>query len=358
MIPLRHKSFSATLGQVNMNPQERYELVRSIGEECIQEDELRELFKTKEHPICYDGFEPSGRMHIAQGIMKTLNVNKMTKAGCKVIFLVADWFAMLNQKLDGDLKKIQIVGKYMIEVWRACGMDMENVSFVWSSDEISQNPEYWFKVMDIAITFTLKRITRCSQIMGRREDNLMASQIFYPCMQCADIFHLKADICQLGMDQRKVNVLAREYCTEKKIAKKPVILSHHMLRGLKETTMKMSKSDPSSAIFMDDTEEEINNKIKKAYCPPGDTDENPIFDYLRHLVFPSFGVFLVVEQEKVTTYTSYEQICADYMAGSVDPGALKQNVAMALNRMVAPVRKRFEEDPRCMKLLKKVKSFQ
>lgn len=32
-------------------------------------------------PVCYDGFEPSGRMHIAQGIMKANNVNKLTKAG-------------------------------------------------------------------------------------------------------------------------------------------------------------------------------------------------------------------------------------------------------------------------------------
>lgn len=31
------------------------------------------------HPICYDGFEPSGRMHIAQGVMRVINVNKLTK---------------------------------------------------------------------------------------------------------------------------------------------------------------------------------------------------------------------------------------------------------------------------------------
>lgn len=39
---------------------------------------------------------------------------------------------------------------------------------------------------------------------------------------------LQADICQLGMDQRKVNMLAREYCdvAEPKIKFKPVVLSH------------------------------------------------------------------------------------------------------------------------------------
>ena len=61
---------------------ERYDLVRSIGEECIKEDELRRLLEKKPLPVCYDGFEPSGRMHIAQGVMKALNVNKLTKAGC------------------------------------------------------------------------------------------------------------------------------------------------------------------------------------------------------------------------------------------------------------------------------------
>ncbi|GJZ32645.1 tyrosine--tRNA ligase 2, cytoplasmic-like protein [Tanacetum coccineum] len=45
---------------------EKYDIVRSIGEECIQEEELKNLLGEKPNPICYDGFEPSGRMHIAQ----------------------------------------------------------------------------------------------------------------------------------------------------------------------------------------------------------------------------------------------------------------------------------------------------
>ena len=44
----------------------------------------------------------------------------------------------------------------------------------------------------------------------------------------------QADICQLGMDQRKVNMLAREYCDDIKRKLKPVILSHAMLPGLKQ----------------------------------------------------------------------------------------------------------------------------
>ena len=42
------------------------ELALSVAEECIDPTELRNLLDKKPNPIAYDGFEPSGRMHIAQ----------------------------------------------------------------------------------------------------------------------------------------------------------------------------------------------------------------------------------------------------------------------------------------------------
>ena len=102
-----------------MDIEEKIKLIKEVGEEIISEDELRELLSKKEHPIAYDGFEPSGMVHIAQGILRTINVNKLTKAGVKFKMLVADWHGWANNKMGGDLEKIQVVGKYLIEVWKA-----------------------------------------------------------------------------------------------------------------------------------------------------------------------------------------------------------------------------------------------
>jgi len=299
-------------------------------------------------------------MHIAQGILKSINVNKCTKAGCTFIFWVADWFALLNNKMDGDLKKIKLVGEYMIEVWKACGMDMSNVKFVWTSDEINTHSnDYWLRVMDIARRFKLPRIKRCGQIMGREDsDNLFASQIFYPCMQCADIFHLKADVCQLGLDQRKVNVLAREYCDEVKIKHKPVILSHHMIMGLKGG--KMSKSDPDSAIFMEDVEVEVNRKIKVALCAPRDIKVNPCLDYLKHIVFPKKGELAISREEGnggPKVYKSYPELEADFESGALHPADLKPALAKALNEIIQPVRDHFKNDSKAKELFDRVKKF-
>jgi len=101
----------------------------------------------------------------SQGIVKTINVNKMIRAGCKVKIWIADWFAQLNNKMGGDLKKIQTVGRYMIEIWKAAGMNLDGVEFLWSSEEINNRAhEYWPIVMDIARKNNVKRITRYARV--------------------------------------------------------------------------------------------------------------------------------------------------------------------------------------------------
>jgi tyrosyl-tRNA synthetase len=99
----------------------------------------------------------------------------------------------------------------------------------------------------------------------------------------------------------------REYAETKKKRFKPVIISHHMLSGLKEGQEKMSKSDPDSAIFMEDEAEDVRRKIKKAYCPPEVVEKNPILDYVKNIVIAYFGS-ITVPLDGVR-HTSYYTMC-------------------------------------------------
>ena len=355
-----------------MGIENRLSLIKQVGEEIITEEELKELLETKKNPIAYDGFEPSGNIHIAQGILRAINVNKMTKAGCKFKMWVADWFGWMNNKMGGDLEKIQTVGKYLIEVWKVCGMDLDNVEFIWAKDAMSDE-NYWKKVVQIARLNTVTRITRCAQIMGRKEsENLSAAQIFYPCMQTADIFHLDVDITQLGMDQRKVNMLAREVAP-KLGYKKPVVVSHHMLMGLGEPPksdltgadraieLKMSKSKPDTAIFMTDSEEDIKRKMKKAFCPEGIVEENPIMEYCKYIIFEKFKAMKIERPSKFggnLEFTNYDDLKKAFESKQLHPMDLKQSVAYHINELIMPVRAHFEKNSKAKELLEKIKSFE
>jgi len=104
------------------------------------------------------------------------------------------------------------------------GMKLHNVRFLWASDEINKNSnEYWSRVMDISAHRTINAMKKCVTITGKKESDsdLKMSHLLYACMQCADVFFLNVDICQMGVDQTKVNMAAREYCDSVKMNDKP-----------------------------------------------------------------------------------------------------------------------------------------
>jgi tyrosyl-tRNA synthetase len=55
--------------------------LQDITEECLYPAELSKLFEQCERegrkPIAYNGFEPSGQMHIGSAILTTMNVNTL-----------------------------------------------------------------------------------------------------------------------------------------------------------------------------------------------------------------------------------------------------------------------------------------
>ncbi len=357
-----------------MEIEDRLKLIQNVGEEIVTMEELRSLLQEKKEPIAYDGFEPSGLAHIVFGIYRPLLLRDMIKAGVKFRLFLADWHAWINRKMGGDLELIRTVGKYFIEVWKAAGVPMDKVEFFWASDLVD-NSDYWKTVIEISMKTTVERTKRCLTIMGRKEAELReTAQLLYPLMQCADIFHLECDITQLGMDQRRVNMLARE--VGPKIGFwKPVVVSHHMLLGLegpKETSgfdddsnldliisSKMSKSKPESAIYVHDSPEDINRKIRKAYCPNKQVELNPILDYAKHIVFRAFPKMLVERPAKFggdVEFASYNELEEAYLQGKLHPLDLKKTVAKYIDKLVAPIRKHFEENATARSLYETIKN--
>jgi len=376
-----------------MDVETKVELVRGVGEEIITIDDLRTLFEINEHPTAYDGFEPSGLAHLPLGVYRPLLIKRLLEAGVKFKLLLADTFAWINNKLGGDIEKIRKAGEYFVEVWRAAGVDMSKVEVLWHKD-FFDDPDYWRKVLLIAKSHTLTRTRRALTIAGRLGyEEQPAAFFFYPSMQTADVFHMKVDICQLGLDQRKVNILAREIAHKKingeplykllgyeghGVNGKPVLVHHHMLPGLRPPlkevkgydenpaynraiAWKMSKSKPETCIFVHDSKEKIRRKIEKAYCPAKVVENNPVLDYVKEIIFRAFREFTVERPAKYggpVTYYSYEEVERDFREGKLHPLDLKLATAEYLDKLIAPIREHFEKNKRARELYELVKSFE
>lgn len=353
-----------------MDVETKMDLIKSFTEEIITEEELRNLFETNPYPIAYDGFEPSGIAPIHFGLLRATNLKNMLKAGIKFKLYLADYFAFINNKLGGDLDSIRKAGKYFIEVWNACGIDTKKVEVIWAKD-IMDSISYWDKTLRIAKEITLNRSMKSITIMGRKQgEKISTAQLMYPSMQVTDIFHMNIDICQLGMDQRRAHMLARDVAQKLKW-KKPIAAHHHILLGLQgiqkkatvEKTLissKMSKSEPKTCIYMHNTLDELKEKLNSAYCPAKEVGGNPVLEYAKYIIFKEMDTILIERPAKFggnLEIQSYEELEKNYREGKLHPSDLKMAVAIELDKLIKPVREYFEKNKNAKELYNVVKSI-
>ncbi len=359
-----------------MDIERKIELIcRPPAEEIVTTEDLRQLLESEEHPIAYNGWEPSGLAHLGTGVICAYKMKDFAEAGIHFKAFLATWHAYLNNKLGGDLVLIKKAADLFRHSWLALGVPEDKVEFIYS-DILYDDLDYWAKTMAIAKNLTIARTTRTLEIAGRKDtDARYVSDFLYTPMQVADIFHMKVKICQLGMDQRKANMVGREI-GEKMGYWKPVCVHHHLLQGLEKPTVwpipegqekeaiasaKMSKSKPDTSIFMTDTKEDIKRKINKAYCPEKIVLENPILEYNKFIVFEKFDKIKIERPTKFggdVEYNSYIEMEKDFINAKLHPMDLKNATTEYLNKLVEPTRKHFETNKKAKELLEKVKSFQ
>jgi tyrosyl-tRNA synthetase len=338
----------------------RLELITKDALEVVTEGELRSLLETSSKPTAYIGYEPSGFVHIGQMITASKIVD-MQRAGVEFTVFLADWHAMINDKLGGDMVSIRTCGEYMRDCFAALGVD-ESAKYVYAS-ELIDKLDYWERFIRICKASSLMRLKRAMTIMGRSEDEaeIDASKVMYPPMQVADIFQLDVDIAYSGMDQRRAHMLARD-AAEKLRWKKPIAVHTPLLMSLvggermDPVEAKMSKSTPDSAIFMHDSPEDVVRKVKGAFCPP-EVEANPVLDMARLIVLPRLGGLKVDRPAKYggpIEFPGFEELEKAYAAKSLHPMDLKKGVSDGVNQLLEPVRSYFEAHP---ENLEKVKSL-
>lgn len=317
-------------------------------EEVVTNEELENLFKTNSHPKHYIGLEISGFLHLGSLIMTGFKINDFIKAGVESTVFLADWHTFINNKLGGDWEKIRSVSKYYADAFK---LFCPGVKIVQGSELYESRKEYWLELVKFAKYMSLERAMRSLTIMGRSEkEKIDLGQLLYPPMQAVDIHAMDLDIVHAGMDQRKIHMLVREIFPKMKW-KVPVAVHHHILPGLSEpqpsetedssfASTKMSKSKSGSGIFIHDSDDEIRSKFKKAWCPEGVIENNPLLEISRHLVFHEFKEIIVERPSKFggnVTFTSYPQLEKEFAEKKLHPSDLKDTVSRYIIDIIKPI---------------------
>lgn len=331
-----------------MDTEERKQLVMRNTSEIVTEEELDEVLE-KDSPTTYVGYETSGPLHLGHwlSIRKMLDLQK---AGFDVKILFADLHTYLNKKGEEDW--IQAMTEYWEATFKACGLEADYIR----GREFQEDTEYFHDVLQMSKETTINRGTRSMQEVARGDrDSQSISQIIYPLMQALDIEYLDVDLAVGGIEQRKIHMLARE-ALPKVGYDKPACLHHPLVVSLTGGD-KMSSSDPKTMFPLHASEETIKERIQDAYCPQGETEENPVIQVARFHIFGDDENLEITRPEEYggdLEYETLEELKQDFESEELHPQDLKNSVAEHIAEKLEPVREHFRENPELLDPLEEI----
>lgn len=285
--------------------------------------------------IVLTGDRPTGKLHLGhyEGSLKSRLSYQETNP---LFVLIAD-----TQVMNNDVSKIKDVRKNIAEIMKdylAVGLNPEKVTFFLQSEvlELFELTNYLSNLV------TLPQVMRNPTIKAENETynhNLSMGFLNYPISQTADIVLFGADLVPVGEDQLPIIEFANDVTEKfnhhfntsclKKV--RPILSTNSRLMGI-DGKNKMSKS-LNNAIFLSDSEKEVNEKIHKMYTDdkhlkisdPGQIEGNVVFQFL--------DVFYKDKAE-------LEALKKHYQKGGLGDMHLKKLLMHSLNELLQPIRQR------------------
>ncbi len=228
----------------------------------------------------FSGVQPTGNLHLGNYIGAIKNfVDLQNDSNNFCIYCVVDLHAITVKQNPEELKKNI---RETTAAFIASGLDYKK-SIIFNQSLVPAHSEGSWILSCIARMGWLNRMTQFKEKAGKDKEKASVGLYIYPILMAADILLYDATHVPVGGDQKQHLELSRDIANKFNldfnspdflIAPEPLIQKNFArIMSLKDGNKKMSKSDPSelSRINLNDSTDEIFNKIKKAK-----TDTQPL----------------------------------------------------------------------------------
>lgn len=333
------------ISENTMTPKEKKALIHRNLQETLGEDRMDEVLKTRDLKI-YWGTATTGKPHVAYFVPMS-KIADFLSAGCEVTILFADLHAYLdNMKAPWELLRLRTeYYEHSIKAMlTSLGVPLDKLRFVRGTD-YQLSKEYTLDVYRLSSLVTEHDARKAGAEVVKQSDHPLLSGLLYPGLQALDEQYLGVDAQFGGVDQRKIFAYAEKYLPALGYSKRSHLMNP-MVPGL--TGTKMSSSEADSKIDLLDSPKEVNKKLKKAFCEPGNIADNGILSFCKFVIFPvvlkgeNFVIERPVEHGGKAEFANLEELEAAFAKEEVHPGDLKKAAEVYMNRLLDPVRKIFD----------------
>jgi tryptophanyl-tRNA synthetase len=292
--------------------------------------------------IVLSGIRPTGDLHLGNyfGAIRYFVQLQQTN---RCFYFVADLHALttaMEERMEIATLSVEVVRWYL-----ACGVNPDR-ALIYRQSDIPEIPYLTLLLGMIAPEGELRRCTTYKEKVGDLEEKkrlVSVGLLSYPVLMAADILFCNANWVPVGEDQLQHLEIAREVArrynahfgqAHRFVEPQPHILEPVKVPGLSgEGKMSKSVGGPDNAIFLCDPPKEVLRKIKAAKSDTGPAAGQTMPVSVQNL----YALLKLCARCEV-----YDQYLAMYNAGEQKfYGALKQDLAQAVNDLLAPIQARF-----------------
>lgn len=223
-------------------------------------------------PILVSGIQPTGKLHLGNYLGALKNFVELQNSGkYECYFFIADLHS-LTEFFDPREKPKQILD--LTADYLAAGIGKNSVIF--QQSEVPAHPELGWIFETVAPLGEMERMTQFKNKSEAQKQNINIGLLTYPALMAADIVLYDAAVVPVGEDQLQHLELSRTLVRKfnNKFGKtfiepKPLLTKVPRLMSLDDPTKKMSKSQPTGCLFLEDSPEKIREKVMRATTDSG-----------------------------------------------------------------------------------------
>lgn len=289
-------------------------------------------------PVLFSGIQPSGNLTLGNYIGALKNwANLQHEYNC--FFSIVDLHTITVRQ---DPKEFYNNCYDTTALYLAAGIDPDKNTIFLQSHVAAHSQLAWI-LNCYAYVGELSRMTQFKDKSQKHESNINVGLFTYPALMAADILLYQTNLVPVGVDQKQHVEITRDLAIRfnniyGKIFTVPEV--YHPVLGakimsLQEPTKKMSKSDQdaSATIFLLDSIDIVNNKLKRAVT---DSGKDIYFDLENK---PGISNLLTILA--VTTNDTIDNLVATLQGQGY--GKLKSLVAEGIIEFLKPLQQRFVE---------------
>jgi tryptophanyl-tRNA synthetase len=225
-------------------------------------------------PILVSGIQSSGKSHIGNylGMLKQA-VELQNSGGYSCYYFIADLHSLTEypeSSREQERRILEITADAL-----AAGLDPKR-SVIFQQSQVPAHSELAWIFMTITPEGELRRMTQYKDKAIAKQLDANAGLLMYPALMAADILLYDAKFVPVGEDQLQhlelTRTIARKFNSRfgRTFSEPKAILTKTArVMSLKNPEKKMSKSQPETCLFLDDSPDAIEAKIKSAVTDSG-----------------------------------------------------------------------------------------